>query len=224
MASPTPYLQVADFLRQVGHAQAALPFLDDARALYPGAPQLHLRYGLIHAAANDTAKALPELEAALAEEPDHPVIQYEAAIQYANANRYDKARPLMERSLARRGDRPAGWALLGKIAWSEGRQQPALDHFTRAVELEPLNQPYRLSRARILYALRRYTEAESDFKTLLTAGFSDPVIYRDLAACSAAQSHWSEARDYVARGLAIAPQNRDLLQIQQQITTAGGDL
>lgn len=111
-------------------------------------------------------------------------------------------------------------ALLG-VAWLVRRRfAAALEHFERSAVGHP--QPYELRRLRtlLLDVTEERARAIEELEQLLDEKPGDPGLYADLAEIHLTEGRPLEARSWLERGLAVAPDDADLDHLRGQIVKA----
>jgi tetratricopeptide (TPR) repeat protein len=109
--------------------------------------------------AGDYAKAKEEFAAALRADPRFVDAGYNLAVVMLATGEPGRAVVVLEQVLAIRPDDPLFEFALGKAHFDAGRVPVALEHFERAVELDPRLEDARFARAVALLELGRRDEA-----------------------------------------------------------------
>jgi len=104
---------------------------------------------------------------------------------------------------------------LGMALHQEGRPAEALDAYTRALALQPRNLEAHLNIGLSLVNLQRFQEAYPHFVTVVEAQPENIDALRLAGGCATLIGRFDESREYLDRGLRIAPNNRALRQARQ---------
>jgi tetratricopeptide (TPR) repeat protein len=107
----------------------------------------------------DYAKAEEEFAAALKADPRFVDAAYNLGVVLLSAGEPERAAAVLEQALLVRPDEPLFEFAVGKAYFDAGRLPAALDHFERAVELDPLLEDARFALAVALLKLGERGEA-----------------------------------------------------------------
>jgi tetratricopeptide (TPR) repeat protein len=104
-------------------------------------PSQNLALGLLFAAHDLNDAAIPRFEGALREDPTSEAAALNLALAYKNVGKDDSAIELLRRRLSQRPTAALN-NLLGSVEEDSGQPVEAVQHFQRAVELDPANEQY----------------------------------------------------------------------------------
>lgn len=102
----------------------------------------HFNLGRLEYFAGRTDEAAAEFEAVLADEPDHVRSILGLATVEIRRSRWTRAEELASRAAAIDPTSAVAWNTRGVIAQGQGRTAEAVNHFRRAVELDPKNAAF----------------------------------------------------------------------------------
>lgn len=109
-------------------------------------------------------------------------------------------------SLANMPDKlgPEIWVTNGQLYESQGKYAKALENYTKALDVEPNNEPALLSMARLHARQQQFAEAEQYFnKSLAVRPQAD--VYNELASMVHKQGRSSEALAIMEKAIALEP-------------------
>lgn len=99
---------------------------------------------------------------------------------------------------------PEIWVTNGQLYESQGKYAKALENYTKALNVEPNNEPALLSMARLHARQQQYAEAEQYFnKSLAVRPQAD--VYNELASMVHKQGRSSEALAIMEKAIALEP-------------------
>ena len=144
VATPVPYLRVANFLLTVNHPELAETFAVDAIAAWPSVSGAHEILGKLRSARGDREGAIAEFEAELRSKPVYPLpVERLLAFEYFAVGRTADARRALEKLTADLPTDAFAWAALTKLQSEGGDGADALRSAERAVALAPRVPEYR---------------------------------------------------------------------------------
>jgi tetratricopeptide (TPR) repeat protein len=117
---------------------------------------------------------------------------------------------VMREALSRNDADPRVWIYLGELELQRGRADSALTAFRRAIELDPSDVLAHSGFAYGLVELRREDEAERALAHAL-AGHGCALLHGQLGSLLIGQGRYDEAAVQVDLGLALEPENEELL-------------
>jgi hypothetical protein len=99
--------------------------------------------------------------------------------------------------------------LLARADWIAGERERALDHVGRALEIQPANPHFRLTRIQFCVWLARYREAEQRIDALLAEPWHPPTLRARVLGLAAelriAQGRFADATEWSVKSLRAAP-------------------
>ena len=130
----------AEALVSKGSGQAAIPLLDEAIALQPGAPEGYFRRGLAWHALVKRERAADDFTEALRHDPRHAPSLARRALVRLELRELDAAVADAQAAVASNPKEAYGHYVLGRLAQMPGRHNPqeAVAHLTRAIEADPM--------------------------------------------------------------------------------------
>jgi len=88
-----------------------------------------------------------------------------------------------------------------KAYWQTGDTLRSLSEVEQAMRLVPKNSDYPQGRGNFLYYIKRYAEAEADYKAALALDTASASIRALLAINACAQEHWQDAVNWAGEAL-----------------------
>jgi choline-sulfatase len=163
------YLRQGDREGAQREAEATLavdPHFTDARILRAG----------VLAARGAYEPAIADLRQAVATDPAKPAIRLDLARVLAEAGRVAEARTEYETTLSLQADYAPALTGLGALEASGGDLEAAARHLRRALEMEPDQDEARFDLAQVLDRQGRRDEAASEYRRLVEAKATGPLI------------------------------------------------
>ena len=176
------YLFIGRTYLAVSMPQRAAPFLKKAHELHPGNVQITALLGMAYLKSRHSAEAVNIFQTAVETAANKiPEKEYKRIYRaYINAllvrgvrlcrnNDYDLGAQMLRFVLENgspEADSPFLRLELGRASRETGRLEEALQHYSRALQFAPEDRRIRWSRASILMALERNTEAREDIEKI----------------------------------------------------------
>ncbi|WP_157057900.1 tetratricopeptide repeat protein, partial [Calditerricola satsumensis] len=129
--------------------------LRQALDLNPNLVEAWLLLGRLHAETGDVDVALRAFDKALTLDADHPLALTFKGCLLAEKGRYAEAVPYLKKALARKKDDALLWYSLARCYHSLHRYEEALYAYNETLRLDPDYDDARVSRWRLLNALRQ---------------------------------------------------------------------
>ena len=162
-------------LTEAGRAREAAALLEPLARMEAPDPQIVTAYSLALARLGRTADALTALDRARAQDPSNARLLVETGTVRMIANNRAGARKDFEAALARNPELARAHSSLGVLAADERKLQEAIDHWGRAVKLDPREYRTVLGVGAALARAGRTVEARTYFDFL--ASSSPPPEY-----------------------------------------------
>ena len=176
---------------------------DDPKNLVP--LQNRLDAALDAFKAGDAAGAETMLQALVAERADFTVASERLAFLYKETGRLDKAIAQLETALRNREPEAEVMATLGGYLQEAGQLQRSLDVLEAAVKLNPSEVDAHEKLAVTYTRLRRFADAEKEFRYVLSIDPNSPVTYNNLGSMFLFQNRNADAIDALSRAVALDP-------------------
>ena len=208
--------RAAKILVRNGDVDRAQAMLDELLRDYPGAQVIDL-YELeaeIHSQRGDEDRAVATLEAGLAALPQSAV-GIRLATYLHKIGRLDEAERHARLILERDPRLSHAISLLGMVAESRGDFKAALEHFNRALEMEPRSVPLMAKVADVQARMGNVPRALEIYRGLDSDGALDdaPESLFKAAALFSAAGELGRAETLFRRGLALAPAGQHFLAL-----------
>ena len=167
--------------------------------------QLQALQGIARLQLGQIEAARSDFDSALKSDPSSSAAYLGKATLAFLTKDYDKAMEYANKSVENDKTNVGALLMLGEVNRIKGRQQDALDAFSKAIELQPNNPKARAGRAMIAIASKKYDDAQKDLDHISkTIGKFVPGIY--LQAVIAFQNNkLQEAEDLLLEVVSIAP-------------------
>ncbi|MGI8982462.1 MAG: tetratricopeptide repeat protein [Pirellulaceae bacterium] len=137
--------------------------------------------------------AAETFEGILALKPDLPLVHGKLGSVYASLGQKEKAREHLEAVSRFDPDEPYGEAMLGWLAYLDGRHGEALEHYRRAEEMEPRNVKVKNNRGLAHLGAGQWEEAEASFTKVLALDPKHSGAYQGLSHSLRRQGQHAEA-------------------------------
>lgn len=195
--------------------EAVLPRLEWAEVLLAlGEP------GLVEALLMPVAE---RIEADAGERPDSAARFYRLrGNAAARAGRKSDALDLYERAIALAPQDLGLRGLVVSMYRARGDEGSAARHLMAAAAIRPQDFDLRLEAGRALLGLRRFTEAEDEFRMALRIDLWSVPAWQGLGESLAGQQKWADAEEVYRGGLRLAPESASLHELLGDVLLAGG--
>ncbi len=124
--------------------------------------QLHALRGMAFTAIEQAQSAQESFNAALKSDPENSDALLGLAMLSLQKSRFDEAIDYVNQVIAKNDKKANAWVILGEIKRLQGDQQAALDAFSTAVELSPVDIRARLGRAIVYIGQGKLDAAQND--------------------------------------------------------------
>ncbi len=102
-------------------------------------------------------------------------------------------------------ENPKGFYLMGEALSESKRYEEALNHYSKAIQLDGTNMDYFDARGSALVNLKRYDEAIEDYYTAISSDSTDPDYYYNLGYAFDAMGDYGPAVDYYSIAIRLDP-------------------
>jgi tetratricopeptide (TPR) repeat protein len=194
-----------------GRVADGVAILEQARALAPGEPSIHVLLGqaLTHLGRHE--EALTNFDRALALGASSAGLHGNRADTLAALGRREEAVEGYDRALAIKPDALNEWCNRGATLHELGRYEQAAESFSRAAALAPDFAPAHYNRGNALVALKRYEAALASLDRALALAPGSADAHNSRANALDQLGRQAEALAAVERALAIEPGHRAAL-------------
>lgn len=219
------WIHLGDAYRSLDQLTLAQDSYQWAALLAPQDPVVLARRGEVALAAGDPAEAARLLEAALEAQPGADRLHYSLAMAYRAQGDRDRARQHLSRSgkvgvrprdpledeLATlvRGERVR--LVSGRMAYSVGRYDQAVEQFRDALRADPESTRARVNLAASLYRIGERDEARQHLLEVLRRAPDNVTAHYDLGLFAGYESRHAEAASHLARAHQLAPEDAEIL-------------
>lgn len=166
MGSPLPHIGLGDTYFALAQWQDARRAYEQARTVGPNLWMVHRRLGDIYRKLGEEKKAVQSYADAIRTGDDRYETKFLRVRSMVDAKQMETAIPQLE-ELAKETPRSEIYLALGEAYESLKRDVGALDHYRKAVELNPESSVAQYRLARIYYDQREYKKAVTAFETAL---------------------------------------------------------
>ena len=158
--------------------ESALEHFGEVVAIYPEIKGLHRSLGMLYIDREEYGKAVGHLEKALLEEELFDIVN-NLGTAYIGTEEYEKAEEYLLRALELRPESPVSHKNLAVLYRKMKRDEPAIFHFEKYIDLRPGDLDTLQMYALYLTKLARWEEA-AEFLTTLTQEVTDvaPLYFR----------------------------------------------
>jgi tetratricopeptide (TPR) repeat protein len=174
-------------------------------AAHPGNPMAHVSLGWVHDWQNRSEEALARYQRALDIEPGNVYALRSRVDSFRALRRWDDAEAAARDLVAAHPGDPLSHLNLGWVHDDQDRDEEALAHYERALEIDPGHAYSWHSRIDALRALRRWDEAEAAARDLIAAHPGDPLSHLNLGWVHSDQGRHEEALAQFRRAAEIDP-------------------
>jgi len=137
------FLGLAAALETLGDRESQVRAYEDLLAIHPRHRVAHSRLAEIHQEAGRLDRAIEHLLELVETEGDNPGVHYNLGVLFLKVGRPADAEGHLFQTLRSEGESAAAWNNLGVALAQQGKREPALDAFMRAVERSPEHVGYR---------------------------------------------------------------------------------
>lgn len=169
----------AQFLESDGRSDEAAVVLDEACARHPNAGRLWMERGSLALRRGEIALAVDAFERATVAEPQDAVAYHSLRFAFEGYRRYRTERVRFESAMKNNPNDPLAHYHLALSSLSVLKDEEALFHFTRALELDPRLSDAACGRARVLQRQGHLKEAQEAYARALAI---DPTCGEALRA------------------------------------------
>jgi cellulose synthase operon protein C len=218
-------LPLANSLIAQGQQQRLLsdPRLALADLPTPVQAQMLLLRAAAAADLGDPRQAFKDIEQARTLQPDDAGSYLAEAPLRIRAQKYKEAQALADRALALAPQRAEVHYLLGQVAHVQANLPKALQHYAKALEIQPTHTEALVSRAGLAIDQQRYDAARADVAVLRKAAQNDPRGAYLAALIAEKDGKPTEARAAFNDAANIVDQiPPDYLRFRPQLLTLGG--
>lgn len=118
---------------------------------------------------------------------------------------FEQSHAEYEAAIALKDDSAGLLQSAGEVAQLVGKLETALQHFTRAAELDPASAKHPLYAGLVLLAMDRRAEAESRLHAALAIDDSEPIAHASLASIALSEGDLETAGSHLGRARDLAP-------------------
>jgi len=161
--------------------------------------QLEALRGMAGIALDDAEKARERFSAALQLDPDSSEALLGLAMLEARQKQFKQAANYANQALAKDPNNSLAWTMLGETRRLEGDQQGAVDAFSRAIALQPMEMRARIGRATAYIALAKLAEAQNDVDEVRKVAGDLPLALYLHAVIAFQNNKLQEAEDALVR-------------------------
>lgn len=165
-SSPLPHIGLGDAYFASAQWQDARRSYEQARTVGPNLWMAHRRLGDIYRILGEKKKAMLSYADAIKHGDDRYETRFLVARAMVDADSTEAAIPLLEK-LAKEEERSEVYLALGEAHEMSKRDIGALDHYRKAIELDPESPVAQYRLARIYYEQREYKKAAEGFDAAL---------------------------------------------------------
>lgn len=198
-----------------------------AKDLAPNDPRVALLNGNLFSAIGDADLAVEAFKEGQSQNPDDPTLAYNLAMSYYRQGNLPKAIEEFEKSAIKAPTSPIAvlaYGHLGAIYYSREDYDRAEFYFRDAVRLKPNDAKYHYNLGLVLWKKNNVEEALRSFQRSLDSGGSDPEVFRSIADAFVTLGKPSLATQALKKGLALQPNNIDLMFPLAEIYYQKGEL
>jgi tetratricopeptide (TPR) repeat protein len=138
------------------------------------------------------------------------------AAAYAAHNQFAEARRLFEKALSLDSHNLSALTGLGNVEFKTGRDQPAIDVLSRAIQLDARAPEPLILRGRSFTRLKRYPRALADFKTAIQMSAGDPEIFYYLSQTYRAMNRSADSHKALAEYKRLKDQVDNAAELQRE--------
>lgn len=192
---------------------AARPHLEAALELEPGDGRARYLDAMARHHDGDSGEAIARLERLLEEEPANLAARQGLASIYAETGRLDRATAVSLRGLELEIPADEKTRLLfrlAELAWRSGRQQEAIAHWRRAVELEPASSAAHTALANGLQLVGERRQAREHFARAVELEPRNATAWLSEASLWILDGEFAAASERLERALGHAPDHPGL--------------
>ena len=190
-----------------GRLRRALPFPTAGHTLEFG--RNYLSFGALFYQRGYLDQADASFQQALRGDPSSAEALYGVGSVYLNQNKNDAAREAFERTVKLQASYPDtlpdAWNNLGVIATREGRIDEAIQHFQKALQLNPHSLPALDNLGNAYRLQKRWDEAHRVLERALEFAPEDPEANYSIGMIYAQSNDTAKAYEYLQRALKVRP-------------------
>jgi arylsulfatase A-like enzyme/Flp pilus assembly protein TadD len=150
---------LGNYLNEAGRSGEARALLQPYARREPPDVDVLIALGVAHANLGQAEGAVSSFERARAADPTNPLPMLNLATVHVSARRFDRARKELEAVLLLNPNLARAHNALGVVAAQTGRPEEAIEHWRRAVELDPVSFDTLFNLGSVLLRLGRREEA-----------------------------------------------------------------
>jgi len=181
---------------------SALEHFGEVVAIYPETEGLHRSLGMLYVEREDFTNAAKHLEKALEEEETFDVVN-NLGTAYIGTQEYERAEKNLLRALALEPEKPISHKNLAVLYRKMGREESAIFHFEKYIDLRPGDLDTLQTYALYLTKLARWKQA-AEFLTTLTQEVTDVApLYFLLAQVQVQNNQQDKAMAALQRGVQL---------------------
>ena len=208
-----------------GKPKEGIPLLLAAKALQPDNWRIDLALGTAQRETGDFDAAQVSMRKVIAAEPKQVQARFQLALAQMGKSQFSEASDTLAEALKLAPTSGELMQLRGDALFRSGKKDEAIAAFKDLATREGavVNDHVNLARAyqasdKLDDAARVYQQATQKFQPV------NPVLYAMLAGVQAQQKKFAEARNTIAQGRKLTPDDLQLLRAQIQVETAAGDI
>lgn len=200
-----------------GEPSRGLGHLRRAVVLDPDNDESLYQLGLVHERLRQLPDAVKSFRAAIEANDRHIEAREHLASALASQSAYAEASEVLKVVLARRPDRARSLALLAECESRLDQNNEALDHFRRALEIDPTLGEVHYKLGRVFEKLGRLDEAIKSYSAATTAEPTNPWPHYYLGFAYKTRDKRKEAIHAFSRYLELNADAKDVREIRDEI-------
>lgn len=114
------------------------------------------------------------------------------------------------------------WKALGNQAYQAGQYTQAIEHFSKAIEVDPKNATYYCNRSLAYASLKQWVESAKDAKEAIQIDVKYIKAHFRLCKALIQLSKWREVRLAVLYAIKECGENKDIKVIEEEIAEKTG--
>jgi tetratricopeptide (TPR) repeat protein len=186
--------------------EEAIRAFEQAEALKPSDPELHLSAALLHQRRNQTAEAEKEFQEVLRLDPANTEASAGLTGIYLKSRRFGEAETYLRKMSAAAPNDASLHLQLGRVLAAAGKNDDAITELQAGLKLAPNDQAGYRDLAELYVSTGKYDQAEPIYRALVAANLKDAELHEAYGQCLMKLKKFGEAQPQFQSAVTLQPQ------------------